>query len=70
MLTGNQDAMGIIETIKMLTREEGVEKGVQQKSLEVVQKLLAANKFTDSEIANFASVSVDFVKKVKKEGGS
>jgi hypothetical protein len=62
--------MGIIETIKMLTREEGVEKGVQQKSLEVVQKLLAANKFTDSEIANFASVSVDFVKKVKKEGGS
>ena len=77
LLTGNQNAMGIIETIKMLTREEGLEeglekgleKGVQQKSVEVVKKLLAANTFTDAEIANFASVDVDFVKKAKKESG-
>jgi len=75
LLTGNQNAMGIIETIKMLTREEaleeglekGLEKGAEQKSVEVVKKLLLAEKFTDAEVANFASVTEDFVRKVKME---
>ena len=63
--------MGIIETIKMLAKEEGVEEGIEKgelkKSHEVVLKLLQAGKFTVSEIANFASVSEAFVQDVEKE---
>jgi len=47
--------------------EQGIEKGAEQKSYEVVSNLLAAGKFTDSEIANFATVSEDFVKKVRAD---
>lgn len=82
-LTGNISTMGIIETIKMLTREEGIEIGIEQgiekgiergiergeekKSIEVVTKMLQSGKFSISEIANFTEVSEDFVKKVQKE---
>lgn len=45
---------------------EGLEKGAAQKSYEVVKKLLSAGKFTIPEIAGFAGVSEDFVRKVKK----
>lgn len=61
-LTGKKEAMGIIETIKQITFEEGVEKGKEQ----VVKNLLAADKFTIAEIANFAGVTEAFVKKVKE----
>ena len=71
LLTGNKSAMGIIETIKMLTMEEGIEKGIERgeekKSYEVVSKLLMADKFSFSEIANFAGVSEEFVKKVQQD---
>ncbi len=70
LLTGNQNAMGIIETIKMLTREEALEEGLEQKSIEVVKKLLLAKKFTDAEIANFASVTQELVRKVRSELGT
>ncbi len=50
--------------------EKGIEKGKiegeEKKSYEVVKNLLVANKFTIAEIANFASVTEAFVKKVKK----
>jgi len=63
--------MGIIETIKMLTREEaleeGIEKGSEKKSYEVVAKLLLSGKFSVSEVANFAGVNEAFVKKVRKD---
>ena len=45
---------------------EGLEIGAAQKSYEVVKKLLSAGKFTIPEIAGFAGVSEDFVRKVKK----
>ncbi len=45
--------------------EQGLEQGAEAKSYEVVEKLLAAGKFTIAEIANFATVSEDFVKKVR-----
>ena len=71
LLTGKTTAMGIIETIKMLAKEEGIEEGIekgeQKKSYEVVLKLLQAGKFTVAEIANFASVSEAFVREVEKE---
>ena len=46
--------------------EKGIEKGAVQKSYEVVKKLLLSGKFTIPEIAGFAGVSEDFVRKVKK----
>ena len=65
--------MGVIEVLKKQERQQGLEQGLQQgaeqKSYEVVSNLLAAGKFTDSEIANFASVTEDFVKKVRADLG-
>ena len=49
------------EAVLEYARNEGMEKG----KTEVVSNLLAANKFSISEIANFAGVSEDFVKKVR-----
>lgn len=67
LLTGNQTAMGIIETINRLTREEALEEGYEQKSAEVVKNLLMTQRFTDAEIASFAAVSDEFVRKIKRE---
>jgi predicted transposase/invertase (TIGR01784 family) len=47
--------------------EKGREEGMEKKSNDVVEKLLATGKFTIAEIANFATVSESFVRKVKKE---
>jgi predicted transposase/invertase (TIGR01784 family) len=44
----------------------GIEQGEERKSYEVVKNLLAANKFTTAEVANFASVSEAFVLQVKE----
>ena len=66
-LTGNDQAMGIIETIKMLERKEGFEKGVEQKSHEFVTRLLQTTQFTISEIAHLAGVTEDYVRKVQQE---
>ncbi len=66
-LTGKKNTMGIIETIKKIEREEGIEEGMERGKAEVVKNLLLADKFTLAEIANFASVTVAFVKKVQKD---
>ena len=74
-LTGNEKAMGIIETIKMLTREEGIEiglgqgleRGEEKKSAEVVTRMLETGKFSFLEIANLTNVSEDFVRKVQNK---
>ena len=60
-LTGGAITMGIIETIKKIEREEGIEIGKEQ----VVKNLLTAGKFSISEIAGFAGVTEAFVKKVR-----
>jgi hypothetical protein len=41
-------------------------RGLEKGKTEVVRNLLLANKFTVSEIATYASVTEDFVEKVKK----
>ncbi|MCF0057278.1 hypothetical protein [Dyadobacter sp. CY356] len=74
-LTGNEKAMGIIETIKMLTREEGfeqglgqgLEKGEEKKSIEVVTRMLESGKFSFLEISNLANVSEGFVRNVQNK---
>ncbi|SEN69312.1 hypothetical protein SAMN05216436_12019 [bacterium A37T11] len=69
--------MGIVETVKEIVRVEaeqrgerrgerrGEQKAEEKKNTEFVTKLLQANKFTIAEIANFATVNEDFVKKIQ-----
>jgi hypothetical protein len=70
LLTENQKAMGIMETIYMLTREEGVEegmeKGEEKKSIQVVKNLLMDTNFDTAKIASLADVSEEFVIKVRE----
>ena len=64
-LTGGTFTMGIIETIKKIEREEGFERGMEKGKEQVVKNLLAADKFSISEIAGFAGVAEAFVKKIR-----
>lgn len=70
-LTGKEDTMGIIETIKKIEREEGIELGIEQgaekKSYEFVGNLLLNTDFDTAKIASLANVPEAFVRKVKKE---
>jgi len=74
LLTGNYIAMGIIETIKMLTLEEGIEigmekgieKGEDKAKISFVTNLLQNTNFDASKIAALASVSESFVDEVRK----
>ena len=67
LLTGNYRAMGIIETIKMLTREEGVEEGREKEKANLVNNLLLNTDFDFAKIASLTGTSQVFVKKIKKE---
>lgn len=70
LLTGKETAMGIIETIKMLAKEEGYEKGREEgleKEKVIIRNLLMNSDFGVSKISNLTGVSVDFVQKVKSE---
>lgn len=70
-LTKGAITMNIMETLDAVVREEGkIEgkiEGAEQKSYEFVSNLLAAGKFTVAEIANYATVSESFVKKVRAD---
>jgi predicted transposase/invertase (TIGR01784 family) len=71
LLTHNKNAMGIIETIKMLTREEGLNEGLREgaekKSYEIVRNLLLNTDFEISKIASLSGVTEQFVTEVKAE---
>jgi flagellar biosynthesis/type III secretory pathway protein FliH len=45
--------------------ERGVEIGIEQSKVDFIKNLLAANQFTVAQIANFASVTESFVRKVR-----
>lgn len=78
ILTGNETAMGIIETIKMITLEEGIEKGIEQgiekgiekgrneEKITFVKNLLSNTDFDISKIARLSGVSETFVKNVRQ----
>ena len=72
LLTGNKRTMGIIETIKMLTLEEGIEKGIEKgretEKIVFVRNMLRQTDFDISKIAGIAEVSEDFVKNVIEKG--
>lgn len=46
-------------------RQEGLQEGEDKKSFQVVESMLAVEKFTDQEIARFTGITEDFVKKVR-----
>jgi len=54
---------------KLEGRAEGRAEGKLEGKAEVVANLLTSGKFTVSEIANFASVDEDFVRKVRANLG-
>jgi hypothetical protein len=55
--------MGIIETIKMLAEEEGVEKG----KITILKSLLQNTDFDNSKIAKICDVPEELVKQIKSE---
>ena len=55
--------MGIIETIKMLTLEEGEEK----KAREFVKNLLQDTEFDVAKIAKLSGTSETFVRKIQQD---
>lgn len=71
ILIGNDKAMGIIEAIKMITLEEGIEQGIergeQRKTYEVAKNLLLNTDFDISKIAALANCSESFIETVKKD---
>jgi hypothetical protein len=67
ILTGNETAMGIIEAIKMITLEEGIETGVQNTKYEIVKNLILNTDFEISKIAALTNCSESFVEKVRKD---
>ena len=72
-LTKNPSAMGIIETIKMITREEGIEEGIErgiekgreQEKINFVNNLLLNTDFDISKIAALSGTSIEYVKKTQ-----
>lgn len=56
--------MGIIEAIRMITFEEGIEKGEQIKTYEVTKNLLLDSDFEISKIATLTNSSESFVEKI------
>lgn len=60
-LTENHTAMGIIETINMLTLAEGMEKGIEKSKRVFVANLLSGTDLSVSRIASLVEVSEEFV---------
>ena len=59
--------MGIREMVLERAKKEGLEKGKEAKSYEVVKNLIERMGMTDARVADIAGVSVTFVKKVRKK---
>jgi hypothetical protein len=80
-LTGGAITMGIIETIKKIEREEGIEigrekgieeglekgieKGIEKGKREVIENLITKLGLSDKQVADIAEMPVSFVKKVR-----
>lgn len=72
-LTGKKEAMGIIETIKQIEREEafeegiekGLEKGLEKGKIVEISNLITKLGLTDAQVAEVADVPVSFARKVR-----
>ncbi|MBE9466284.1 hypothetical protein ACFP1I_25055 [Dyadobacter subterraneus] len=66
-LTGNENAMGIIEAIKIITLEEGIATGEYNKTYEIVKNLLINTDFEISKVAALANCSESLVEEVQED---
>ena len=69
--------MGIIETIKKIEREEGIEigikkgreegieEGLEKGKREVIENLIIKTELSDKQVADVTEMSVSFVKKIR-----
>jgi predicted transposase YdaD len=65
--------MGIIETIKKIERDEGIEigrekgieEGIEKGKQEVIENLIIKLGLSDKQVADIAEMPVSFVKKVR-----
>ncbi|MBE9460836.1 hypothetical protein ACFP1I_20140 [Dyadobacter subterraneus] len=64
-LTGKETAMGIIETIKMLAKEEGIEKGREEEKVIIIKHLLKISDFDVDKISFLTGVAKEFIEEVK-----
>ncbi|MFT4019554.1 MAG: hypothetical protein QM668_21500 [Agriterribacter sp.] len=76
-LTGGAITMGIIETIKKIEREEGIEigikkgreegieEGLEKGKREVIENLIIKTELSDKQVADVTEMSVSFVKKIR-----
>ena len=58
--------MGIIETIKMMTREEALKEGRKEEKTSIINNLLLNTDFDTAKIANLTGASEAFVKRIQK----
>ena len=58
--------MGIRELVLDQAKKEGIVLGEKKGKTEVIKNMLTTGRFTDKEIANFASVSEAFVAEIRK----
>ncbi len=67
-LSGGAINMGIIEAVKLHERQQGQLEGRLEGKLEVVERLILKLGLTsDEQIADLANVSIEFVKKVRRD---
>lgn len=63
--------MGIMEAVRELVLDEGIEIGIQKtearKNHDIAAKLIMKTALSDEQIADIVEVSVSFVKKVRTE---
>ena len=76
-LTGGTVTMDIIETIKKIEREEGIEigikkgreegieEGLEKGKREVIENLIIKTELSDKQVADIAEMPVSFVKKIR-----
>ncbi|MBX3257408.1 MAG: hypothetical protein KF862_25005, partial [Chitinophagaceae bacterium] len=57
--------MGIIEAIKKIEREEGIEIGMEKGKQEVIENLITELGLPDKQAARIARVPEAFVKKIR-----
>jgi hypothetical protein len=69
-ITDKNKTMGIVEMIRereiKAIHDAAIEEGMEKGKAGFVKNLLSANKFTDAEIANFAGVTEEYVREIKK----
>lgn len=66
-IIGRSEAMGIEELMLDRATKQGIQKGEQKKSRDVVENLLSKLGLSDEQAAEVAEVSIEFVQKIRAQ---